>query len=81
MTVLRSDLSELIGYDLLKLEGGYVGSEDDDEWNEKEIDDRLWQASRMVRTWQWEDGEEWMGDALSAIVTGSGHIENLPHRP
>jgi len=81
MTVLRSDLSELIGYNLLQLEGGYVDSEDDEEWNEKGIDVRLWQASRTVRTWKWRDGEEWMGDALSAIVAGRGSIENLPHRP
>lgn len=81
MTVLRSDLSELIGYHLLQLEGGYVDSEDDEEWNEKEIDNRLWEASRTVRSLKWEDGEEWMGDALSAIVTGRGTIENLPHRP
>jgi len=80
MTSLRSDLSELTGYDLLELEGGYVDPEDDEEWDALGISERLWTASLIVKSWrQWHEGEEWMGDALTAVVLGLGRIENLPY--
>ncbi len=83
MTVLRSDLSELIGYDLLELAEGYVDPDDDEAWHEKEVDKRLMRAAQIVKSWgpqAWRKGEDWMADALSAVAAGSGSIEYLPHR-
>jgi len=79
-TVLRSDLSELIDYDLLELADGYV---DDKEWEAKEVDKRLTHAPQIVKGWgpqAWRKGEDWMADALAAVAAGSGSIEYLPHR-
>ncbi len=80
--VLRSDLSELIGYDLLRLDDGYVDPNDDVEWEVKGVDERLVQAAVRVREWGdvWRRGEEWIGDALGAVVEGTGCIEHLPHK-
>ncbi|KAF8530443.1 hypothetical protein BU17DRAFT_36210 [Hysterangium stoloniferum] len=78
MTALRSDLSELIGYDLLQLEDGYIDSDDDEAQN---VSDRLVQASLIVEAWGtgvWRKGEEWIGDALNAAVVGVGDIEHFP---
>jgi len=81
MKVLRSDLSELIGYDLLRLDG-YVDPNDDVEWELRGVDERLVQAAVRVREWGdvWRRGEEWIGDALSAVVAGTSCIEHLPHK-
>lgn len=79
MTVLRSDLSELIGYDLLELAEGYI---DDEDWEAMEVDKRLTWAAQIVRGWgpqAWRKGEDWMADALAAVAGGSGSIEYLPH--
>lgn len=79
--VLQSDLSELIGYDLLRLDG-YVDPNDDVEWELKNVDKRLAEAAEQVLDWEyvWRKGEEWIRDALSAIVAGTGCIEYLPHK-
>jgi hypothetical protein len=85
-TNLESDLSELIGYHLLGLESGYVDSDDDTLWEGLKIDQRITDAVLLVRQWgwdqEWREGEEWIGDALAAVVNGSGgnDIENLPHK-
>jgi hypothetical protein len=82
MKVFRSDLSELIGYDLLRLDDGYVDPNDDVEWEVQGVDERLVQAAVRVREWGdvWRRGEEWIGDALSAVVAGTGCIQHLPHK-
>lgn len=81
MYTLQSDLSELIGYDFLGLEG-YVDPFDDEKWASLEIDRRLADAVHRVRTWgvdgRWREDEEWIGDALAAIVSGTAKIEDLP---
>lgn len=77
-TVLLSDLSELIGYDLLGLEGGFVDPNDDEAWEDKEVDAKLACAAETIRGWVWLPGEEWMGDALVAVVAGTGSLQHLP---
>lgn len=53
-----------------------------DEWEALGIDERVEKAVRTVRKWcanrEWRDGEEWMRDALIAIIRGSGDIDFLP---
>ncbi|PPR02497.1 hypothetical protein CVT24_002046 [Panaeolus cyanescens] len=84
-TLLSSDLSELVGYDLLSLEGGYVDPEDSAEWERLDIDGRIQRAVALVRQWSWEEewreGEQWIGDALAWIVEGTADIANLPCAP
>ena len=81
MYELESDLSELIGYHLLKMHHGYIDADDDDEWEKWEVDRRISEAVHLVRSWSvdnvWREGEEWIGDALSEIVR-TGAIEHLP---
>ncbi|KAJ7063673.1 hypothetical protein C8F01DRAFT_985247 [Mycena amicta] len=81
MYELRSQLSQLIGYHLLGLSGGYV---EDEDWERLDVDGRISDAVHLVRSWGvdqvWRDGEEWMGDALAEVVR-TGHIENLPYKP
>ncbi|KAF8530433.1 hypothetical protein BU17DRAFT_36186 [Hysterangium stoloniferum] len=78
-TVLQSDLAGLIGYDLLQLEDGCIDSDDDET---QEVSDRLVQASLIVEAWGtggvWRKGEEWIGDALNAVVVCVGRIEHFP---
>lgn len=50
-TVLHSDISELIGYDLLGLEDGYLDPGDEEEWAAKGVDRRLAQGAQAVRGW------------------------------
>jgi hypothetical protein len=46
------------------------------------VDRRIAEAVQKVREWgwtgEWRVGEERIGDALAAVVCGSGGIENLP---
>lgn len=81
-TVLHSDLSELIGYDLLGLADGYLDPTNEEEWSAQGVDRRLIQGAQVVREWgienSWRSGEEWIGDALGAIAAGTGCIEHLP---
>ena len=54
------------------------GSGDDD-------DDTVANAVRVIRSWrldfEWKQDEEWIGEALEAVVTGAGRIEFLPWMP
>lgn len=79
--ILQSDLSELIGYHLLGLEG-YVDPFDDEKWVSLEMDRRLADAVLWVRTWGadglWREDEEWIGEALAAVVGRTAKIEDLP---
>ena len=44
-----------------------------------EIDRRLADAVHCVRTWGadrlWREDEEWIGDALAPVVSGTGDME------
>lgn len=81
MYELQSDLSELIGYHLLKMENGYIDVDDDGEWEKWQVERRISDAVHLVRSWGvdsvWREGEDWIGDALAEIVR-TGAIENLP---
>ena len=81
-TVLQSDLSELIGYDLLGLEDGYLDPYDEETIVAIGLEQRLANATQVVMLWGidgvWRPGEEWIGDALGAVVAGTGSIEHLP---
>jgi hypothetical protein len=80
--VLRSNLSELIGYDLLGLEDGYLDTNDDEALAAVGLEQRLVDATQVVLQWGtdgvWRPGEEWLGDALRAVVAGTGCIESHP---
>jgi hypothetical protein len=84
-SVLESNLSELIGYNLYDLQIGYVDLDDEDLCQELELDRRVDDALHVVKGWGWDgawrEEEEWMGDALAAIVAGRGEIEWLPWAP
>ena len=81
-TALQSDLSELIGYDFLGLEDGYLDPNDEEALVAIGLEQRLAHATQVVLQWGidgvWRPGEEWIGDALGAIVGGTGCIEYLP---
>jgi len=81
-TVLASDLSELVSYDFLDLQCGYVDPDDDALWNELDIDGRIQRAVALARQWsfdgEWREGEEWIGEALAGILDGSVDISCLP---
>ena len=79
-SALLADLSQLIMYYLYKMDGfiDESGSSDDD-------DDTVANAVRVVRSWrlgfEWKQDEEWIGEALEAVVSGAGRIEFLPWMP
>ncbi|KAF8328987.1 hypothetical protein F5887DRAFT_1006143 [Amanita rubescens] len=81
-TVLLSDLSELIGYDLLGLEDGYLDPYDKEALAAVGLNQRLKHGAKIVLQWgidgAWRPGEEWIGDALAAVVAGTGDLECLP---
>ncbi|KAF9443050.1 hypothetical protein P691DRAFT_680326 [Macrolepiota fuliginosa MF-IS2] len=81
-TVLASDLSELVGYNLLDLQRGYVDPEDEELWKELDVDGRIQRAITLVRQWgwdeEWREGEGWIGDALAGIIDGTADISHLP---
>ncbi|KDQ11381.1 hypothetical protein BOTBODRAFT_46501 [Botryobasidium botryosum FD-172 SS1] len=82
LLALQSDLSELITYHLLGLADGYVDLEDDDEWESKDVDNRIETAVHLIRSWSvdciWREGEEWIGDALAEVVR-TGMITRRSH--
>jgi hypothetical protein len=84
-SVLKSDLSELIGYNLYDLQGGYVDVDDEELCEQLQVDRRIDDAVQYVKEWgwngEWREGEEWMGDVLCAVVRGPGDIEYLPWAP
>lgn len=79
---LETDLSELIGYHLYHLAGGYVDIDDEEKCEELGVDMRIDDAVQTVESWgwdrQWREGEEWMGDALASVVKGSADLDCLP---
>lgn len=79
---LESDLSELIGYNLYDLQGGYVDVDDEELCEELHVDQRIRDATRTVQDWgcnnEWREGEEWIGDALIALVEGTADSDFLP---
>ena len=81
-TVLASDLSELVSYDFLNLQGGYIDPGDDALWKELDIDGRIERAVALVHQWsldgEWREGEEWIGEALVGVIDGSVDISCLP---
>lgn len=81
-TVLQSDLSELIGYDLLGIEDGYLDPNDEEALAAMGLDQRLAHGAQIILQWGddgvWRQGEDWIGDALRAVVAGTGSIEYLP---
>ncbi|PPQ83397.1 hypothetical protein CVT25_003844 [Psilocybe cyanescens] len=82
-TNLNSDLSELTGYNLSGLSGGFVDPEDEGLWEDMKIDQRIQEAGQLVRQWsieeEWRPGEEWIVDALAAVALGAD-IGNLPYK-
>ncbi|KZT10199.1 uncharacterized protein LAESUDRAFT_476330 [Laetiporus sulphureus 93-53] len=75
---LNSDLSQLVGYDLLCLEDDFIDPHDEEQWQKLGMDRRIEQAVCELRGWIWEPGEEWIVDALEAAVRGSAEIDFLP---
>ncbi|OSC97832.1 hypothetical protein PYCCODRAFT_1454694 [Trametes coccinea BRFM310] len=80
--MLESQLSELIGYHLYGLEGGYVDTDDDDLCEELEVDERVEGAVRTVEEWrtsgQLRDEDGWIADTLADIVSGRRTVEDVP---
>ncbi|KAL7279983.1 hypothetical protein ACG7TL_006394 [Trametes sanguinea] len=79
---LESQLSELIGYHLYGLEGGYVNPDDDDLCEELGVDQRVEAAAHIVEEWrttdQLRDEDGWVADALADIVSGKRTVEDVP---
>jgi hypothetical protein len=78
---LGAGLEMLINYHLLgfSLEDGYVDMDDEERCKELNVDGRMADAIALVRGWSWgESDEEWMGDALVALLSGKGKIALLP---
>ena len=83
-TKLASDLSELVDYHLFQVEEGFVDFDRNPErWKELGMDGRKANALKVVQQWtlnhEWREGEEWLGDALVAIVSEEGDIDHLPY--
>ncbi|KAI0775014.1 hypothetical protein BD413DRAFT_603049 [Trametes elegans] len=81
--MLESDLSELIGYNLYGLEGGFVDVDDEELCEELAVDRRVEDAVSTVKEWRsagqlGEDSEEWIADALVDIVAGKRTVEDVP---
>lgn len=84
-STLATQLSMYISYHLLgsRLEDGHMDTEDEGCERPKDyghIADA--DAIALVRGWicgcEWRAGDEWMGDALVAIISGEGDIRFLP---
>ena len=82
--VLCSDLLELIDYNLLKLEDGYIDP-DVDESTKAFVDRRFSFGAEKVTSRNcaqlWLPGEEWTGDVLYEIMRGIRNTSSLPHKP
>ena len=81
-TVLASDLSELVDYDFLDLQGGCLDPDDDALWEELGVEGRMESAATLVRQWsrdgECREGEEWIAEALAGVIDGSVDISCLP---
>lgn len=81
---LAAQLEMFINYHLLgfRLEDGYVDMDDEELCKELDVDGRIAAAIALVHGWscdgEWREGEEWMGDALIALLSGKGDIALLP---
>ncbi|CDO78206.1 hypothetical protein BN946_scf184701.g4 [Trametes cinnabarina] len=79
---LESQLSELIGYHLYGLEGGYVDTDDDELCEELAVDERVEDAVRTVDEWratgQLRDEDGWIAETLADIVSGRRTVEDVP---
>lgn len=82
-----AQLGMLIYYHLLRfrLEDGYVDTDDDEVCKRMNVDERTADAIALVRGWsyggEWcEERDEWVGDALVALLLGKGDIDFLPWR-
>ncbi|KAF8901179.1 hypothetical protein CPB84DRAFT_1815254 [Gymnopilus junonius] len=79
---LLSDLEMLIHYNLMDLQGGFVDSDDDEQWDTLQMDSRIETAVATVQAWglngEWREGEDWMQDALIAVIKGTASMDNLP---
>jgi hypothetical protein len=76
------NLSELIGR---SPRDGYLDPNGEEALVAIGLEQRLADATQVVFQWGidgvWRPGEEWIGDALSAVVAGTGSIEYLPSFP
>lgn len=77
-TCLAAELQELLNYHLLQLEMGYVSRDDNEIFQSLHLDRRTQRAVYEMMSWEWPEDEEWMRDALEAILLGNGSIEFLP---
>ncbi|KIY51099.1 hypothetical protein FISHEDRAFT_71392 [Fistulina hepatica ATCC 64428] len=75
-----SDLMQLVMYDLFQLDG-FVDEDEDEEDDAADTERALTVVRQWTRANEWRSGEEWMGDALGALVDGSGLYDYLPWKP
>ncbi|KAI0089704.1 hypothetical protein BDY19DRAFT_888854 [Irpex rosettiformis] len=79
---LEAELELLVNYHLIDLQIGYLDSEDEESWDALGMDAKVENAACTVSSWgaagEWRCGEEWMGDALVAIIRGNGDVGELP---
>lgn len=84
-STLAAQLAMYINYHLLgsRLEDGHEDTEDEDCERPKDYG-HIADAISLVRGWicgsEWRAGDEWMGDALVAIISGEGETRFLPWR-
>lgn len=79
---LEAEVELLLDYHFLDLQLGYIDPDDDEARTALDVDSRVEKAVCTVRNWgadgEWRDGEEWMGDALIALLRDSGDPDYLP---
>ena len=55
--------------------------EDEDEYWDARYPELAAKAIATLRQWKfegaWADGEDWIGDALAAVINGTGSMEHL----
>lgn len=72
-TQLNSDLAQLILYNMYGSDGHFVDTSDEEPHDD--ADEGVADAIALVRRWNlegyWREGEEWIGEALLAIVGGT----------
>ena len=82
VTKLRSDLSELKGYDLLELHDNFVDPAEGSKLERETISASFACGQQKVlqlsRDRAWSVAGEWIGDVLHAVVAGGGDVDQLP---
>lgn len=85
---LAAQLELLIHYHLLafRLEDGYVDTGDEEVCKQLNVDGRIADAIALIHGWscggEWREvDEEWVRNALVALLSGMGDIRFLPWRP